>query len=144
MHGHDLAAAALLEFISDGILDQLRSCTLGLVGMYVARIHGADRADGHAVTVATARGTTVIRLGIGRVGLVDEMISRGSESLSQAIGEVGPGPRRHRIGFGALRKWASTLTALIIPVASRNAESFLGALIPGLQILIFDRPVATY
>ncbi len=140
--GGDLAGLALLKAIGGGVGAELGARLLGMVDMDDAAIHRADRADRHAVVVAGTGRAAVIGRGHPRVRLVDEVVAEVEEPGLEALEEVGLALGRQRIGGRARRERLAALSALVFLAGAGDAEGDFGQTIPGLEVVIVDRPVA--
>ena len=62
----DVPAIVRLDAIRERLRDQRRARALGLVGVRGGVVQRADRANGHAIVVAAARGARIVRTAVAR------------------------------------------------------------------------------
>jgi len=142
MHGGDLAALTFFQLVSRCIGQQPGARLLRVPGVNITAIHGANRAHRHAVVVAAARRTAVIRRGGATVGLMQEHIAGRGQTRAKTLKQVGIAFWRHGVRRRTRRECFTVMPALILGIAATYPQRHFGPGVIGFQLAVLHRPVA--
>src|ERR1051326_5683804 len=102
--------------------------------MYSAVVLGSNRTHGNAHSISTARGSTIVRLRVTCLRRAFHLESERGGRLRDLLVEVGHWNCRQWVARAARR-------AEVLSAVTRDAEFCLGLNVPGLKVLIGQRPI---